>query len=156
MFWLEQIPNLSFGLWMSRVEIISSDTTSDKKLFEKLRRSYFWLEDFVEFEAFVPPFCWVEARGLVNMVKFGIAIGIFLLRSVIISATEECDDSDLDVFFYIWGECEGMSHINHMTAWWWFQMLSFSPLLGEKIQFDTYFSDGLKPPARYPRIPSRP
>jgi len=27
------------------------------------------------------------------MVKFGIAFGIFLLRSVIISATEECDDS---------------------------------------------------------------
>ena len=34
------------------------------------------------------------------MVKFGIAFGIFLLRSVIISATEECDDSDLDVFFF--------------------------------------------------------
>ena len=27
------------------------------------------------------------------MVKFGIAFGIFLLRSVIISAAEECDDS---------------------------------------------------------------
>ena len=27
-----------------------------KKNLRKLRRSYFWLEDFVEFEAFVPPF----------------------------------------------------------------------------------------------------
>ena len=99
---MAQIPNLSFGLWMSIGEITyPAPTTSEKKKknFEQ-RRSYFWLEDFVEFEAFVPPFCWVEARGLVNMVKFGIAFGIFLLRSVIISATEECDDSDLDVFFW--------------------------------------------------------
>ncbi len=29
---------------------------------------------------------------------------------------------------------------------WWFQRFLFSPLLGEMIQFDIYFSDGLKPP----------
>ena len=29
---------------------------------------------------------------------------------------------------------------------WWFQIFFCSPLLGEMVQFDQYFSDGLKPP----------
>jgi len=29
---------------------------------------------------------------------------------------------------------------------WWFQTFLFSSLFGEMIQFDQYFSDGLKPP----------
>ena len=36
-------------------------------------------------------------------------------------------------------------------TWWWSQTCFFSPLLtrlGEMIQFDKYFSDGLKPPTR--------
>jgi len=36
---------------------------------------------------------------------------------------------------------------------WWFQIFIFSPLLGEMIQFDWYFSDGLKPPTR--KLPSK-
>ena len=63
------------------------------------------------------------------MVKFGIAFGIFLLRSVIISATEECDDSDLDVFFLIGGECEGMNHINHMFSF--SNVFIFTPTWGK-------------------------
>ena len=31
-----------------------------------------------------------------------------------------------------------------------FKYVSFSPLLGEMIQFEEYFSDGLKPPTRNP------
>ena len=31
---------------------------------------------------------------------------------------------------------------------WWFQICLFSPLPGEMVQFDEYFSDGLKPPTR--------
>ena len=36
---------------------------------------------------------------------------------------------------------------NYMSRWW-FHFFSFSPPLGEMIQFDEYFSDGLKPPSR--------
>ena len=36
-----------------------------------------------------------------------------------------------------------------VSRWWWFQIFFFSPLFGEMIQFDSYFSDGLKPPTRY-------
>ena len=33
---------------------------------------------------------------------------------------------------------------------WWFQRLFiFTPQIGEDFQFDSYFSDGLKPPSRY-------
>ena len=33
---------------------------------------------------------------------------------------------------------------------WWFEIFFiFTPKIGEMIQFDEYFSDGLKPPTRY-------
>jgi len=32
---------------------------------------------------------------------------------------------------------------------WWFQKLLIFTLLGEMIQFDQYFSDGLKPPTSF-------
>ena len=32
---------------------------------------------------------------------------------------------------------------------WWFKYFLFSPLPGEMIQFDSYFSDGLKPPSSF-------
>ena len=32
---------------------------------------------------------------------------------------------------------------------WWFQIFLFSPLLGEMIQLDEYFSIGLKPPTSF-------
>ncbi len=35
-----------------------------------------------------------------------------------------------------------------MTGWW-FQTFFFSPLFGEDSHFDSYFSDGLKPPTRW-------
>ena len=36
---------------------------------------------------------------------------------------------------------------------WWFQIcFIFTPILGEMIQFDLYFSDGLKPPTRKTRL----
>ena len=35
------------------------------------------------------------------------------------------------------------------SARWWFQIfLEFSPLFGEDVPFDKYFSNGLKPPTR--------
>ena len=34
------------------------------------------------------------------------------------------------------------------TAGWWFQIFFFSPLSGEDFHFDSYFSNGLKPPPR--------
>ena len=37
-----------------------------------------------------------------------------------------------------------------------FKHFLFSSLLGEMIQFDEYFSNGLKPPTRYPRDPGSP
>ena len=32
---------------------------------------------------------------------------------------------------------------------WWFQICLFSPLFGEVVQFDSYFSNGLKPPTSF-------
>ena len=44
--------------------------------------------------------------------------------------------------FYMW----------HQTSTrWWFQICLFSPLLGEMIPFDEYFSNGLKPPTSQTR-----
>ena len=40
---------------------------------------------------------------------------------------------------------------------WWFQtFFIFTPNLGEKFQFDSYFSDGLKPPTRKALLPNHP
>ena len=37
-----------------------------------------------------------------------------------------------------------------MIPGWWFQrFFIFTPIFGEMIQFDSYFSDGLKPPTRW-------
>ena len=41
----------------------------------------------------------------------------------------------------------GKSWVNIVTRWW-FQTFFFKPLPGEMIQFDSYFSKGLKPPTR--------
>ena len=41
-----------------------------------------------------------------------------------------------------------MTWTYHISRWW-FQLFLFLPLPGKMIQFDLYFSKGLKPPTRY-------
>ena len=44
-----------------------------------------------------------------------------------------------------WDQRIDVVHLNK-SRWWFQTFLEFSPLLGEDFQFDSYFSDGLKPP----------
>ena len=39
-------------------------------------------------------------------------------------------------------------HKNQMASWWQLKHFLFSPLFGEDFHFDSYFSNGLKPPTR--------
>ena len=52
---------------------------------------------------------------------------------------------------------------DHISGWWFqngFKYFSFLTVLGEMIQFDQYFSNGLKPPTRFsltfPNFPTSP
>ena len=54
----------------------------------------------------------------------------------------------------VWSrEVVGFNNLFQWGGWGWlgggFKDFLFSPLFGEMIQFDKYFSDGLKPPARW-------
>jgi len=48
------------------------------------------------------------------------------------------------------------THFLQQKTWWWFQRFLFSPILGDMIQFDEYFSDGLTPLAVVNRLLSDP
>ena len=60
-----------------------------------------------------------------------------------------------DVLFFPWVYPKNIPQkkwgkMIHSTPIWWFQRcVIFTPKLGEMIQFDEYFSDGLKPPPSF-------
>ena len=58
------------------------------------------------------------------------------------STANSCDQVSKDIVY-------GLRFYLSWLSRWWFQYGLFSPLPGEMIQVDEYFSNGLKPPASY-------
>ena len=65
----------------------------------------------------------------------------------------------LQEFAYITGHVVcfmNIRHLDHISTGWWFPIFLCSSLFGKMIQFDLYFSNGLKPPTSQPRMSNKP